>query len=62
MEMKYKTASDVSREMAIRLGHQNEDCLTFVELMGSKDDIIEVLITGLVVFAVGAIIFALLKG
>jgi len=62
MGMRYQTVSKASNQMAIRLGYKDQDYTTFAELVGTKDDLIDVLLTGLFVFAVGAFIVALLRG
>lgn len=62
METTFETAYKASTEITLKLGYQDVDYLAFAELRGSKDDIIETLVAGLLVFAVGALIFTLLKG
>lgn len=62
MEATYQTVSQASNQVAIRLGYKNHDQVTFAELKGTKNDIIDILFAGLFVFAVGAIIATLLRG
>jgi len=62
LETLCEAPSKLSREVAVRLGHQTGNYSTFAELRGSKDDVIDVLLAGLCVFAVGALIYALLRG
>jgi len=61
MVSEYQTITKASNEVAIKLGYKSSEYTTFAELQGSKDDLIEVLVVGLFVFAVGAFIVSLLR-
>lgn len=62
MEVKQQTLPKVSNQVAIKLGYKNQNDVSFVELSGTRDDLIDVLLTGLFVFAIGAIIAAIIRG
>ncbi len=57
----YRTITKAASEVAIKLGYKSREYTTFAELRGSKDDLIEVLLVGLFVFAVGTFLISLLR-
>lgn len=61
MVSEYRTITRSTSEVAIKLGYKSREYTTFAELRGSKDDLIEVLLVGLFVFAVGAFLVSLLR-